>query len=576
MVGAGLSYILGRRGDDVLLPEGYKSNAFSLILSTVAINILGLSLPIMTLQVYDRVLPNQGSGTLPVLVTGVCLAIVLEACLRLSRAYVTGRSGATYEHMIANGAMQKILNADLSRMGSYGVGEHLHRLASVSKLKDFYNGNSLITLTELLFVPIFLGLILYISGWLVAVPLVAIVIFAFLSFVKGFHLRDALHAREVADDKRFNFLIETLEGIHTVKSFSLERQFERKYETLEELSTRENYAVTQERAGIFNTGSIFSHLMVVCVISIGAWLVLSHSLTTGALIATLLLSGRVMQPVQKALALWVRYQDYSLAHKNITSLFDTPQQQIANADSNYNSSSNGELEINNLCFRFLDDESNILNKLDLKVDQGDVALINGAHGSGKTTLLNLIAGVYPPTEGEIIVDQNNINKYTPEKLTRHIGYIKTRGVIFRGTIRDNITCFGQSENEKVKEIAALFEVDRDVAKLPGGFDSFLNGDNTDNIPAGLKQKISIVRVLASKPRIILYDNADHSLDKKGYIMMYNLLARLVGMASMVLVSDDANISNLAKSRYELRNGVLQRIEKKETSSVIHPYRELKL
>ncbi|HRQ60194.1 MAG TPA: hypothetical protein PLO23_01565, partial [Alphaproteobacteria bacterium] len=96
---------------DPLTPENYAIKPASLLLSTLSINILSLALPVLTLQVYDRILPNPGSSTMPVLVTGLCIAVMLEAILRLCRAYVIGRSGSSYEHLMSCAAMKKILNA---------------------------------------------------------------------------------------------------------------------------------------------------------------------------------------------------------------------------------------------------------------------------------------------------------------------------------------------------------------------------------------------------------------------------------------------------------------------------------
>ena len=146
--------------DDVLKPVGYKKNNASLLLSSFAISMLSLALPIMTLQVYDRILPNQGTGTLPVLIVGVCIAVMLEAVLRICRSFVIGRAGASYEHMVACDAMKTVLNADISKMGRHGVGEHLHRMGAVSKIKDFYNGYALSVMAEVAFVPVFFALII--------------------------------------------------------------------------------------------------------------------------------------------------------------------------------------------------------------------------------------------------------------------------------------------------------------------------------------------------------------------------------------------------------------------------------
>lgn len=560
----------------ILKPQGFRVGVFSLLLSTLAINILSLGLPVMTLQVYDRILPNPGTGTLPVLIVGVCLAVFLEALLRLSRAYVVGRAGASYEHLMACSAMKCVLNADLSRTGNYGIGEHLHRMGSVGKLKDFYNGYAMITLSELIFVPLFLGLILYIAGPLVIVPLAILSVFVVVSLWKGHCLREALKAREKADDERFNFLIESLEGVHTLKAFALEKFFERRYEALEEQSCIENYNVTQETASTFNTGAIFSHLMVTSVITIGALQVLSGMLTTGGLIATLLLSGRMMQPVQKALALWAKYQDFTLARDKIEELFNTPQKAVRAREHTRSVEPDGQLELRNVSFRYGDRGPLVLENVNLGMKRGDVILLSGAHGAGKSTLLNLIAGIYSATEGEIILDGENIDSYPSEVLPRHVGYIRTHSLIFRGTIRDNITCFGQTSEAQAREVAALLSVDKDVARLPGGFDTFLSGNNSDSIPPGLKQRIAMVRVLATKPRLIIFDNADRLLDKDGYAMIYSLLARLKGKASMILISDDRNIRSLAGRSYRIENGTLTDTGEGQAKTNVRPYKELRL
>ncbi len=561
---------------DILRPEGYLNNISSLLLSTFTINILSLALPIMTLQVYDRILPNQGTSTLSILIIGVCLAIFLEMVLRLCRAYVIGRSGATYEHLIACQAMNKVLHSDLSKAGHHGIGEHLHRMSAVGRLKDFYNGHAMTVWMELAFIPVFLGLVFYIATPLIIVPLVILAVFSILSLRQGYRLRQALKERESADDVRFNFLIESLEGVHTIKAFALEKFFERRYEALEEESTFKNYCVTEETSKIFNNGAIFSHIMVASVISFGAWCVLQGMVTTGGLIATLLLSGRMMQPVQKALGLWARYQDYILARQHLEDLMQTPQQNVLQRQDDTPLFPEGSVKIRDLDFCFSHTDENILSGINLNVVRGEAVLISGGHGSGKSTLLDILAGIYPPRRGHIDIDGVDVESYAPEELVRHIGFIRTRPLIFRGTIRDNMTSFGQIPESQAREVATYLGVDQDIAKLPSGLDTFLNGNHTDFIPPGLKQRIAMVRALAPKPKLILFDNADRSLDKEGYAMIYSFLARIKGKATLILVSDDKNICDLANTHYTLENGQLLPQTKQTKQGNITPYRELRL
>lgn len=564
-----------KHGKDLLHPDGYSVSTGSLLLSTLAINILSLALPVMTLQVYDRILPNPGSGTLPVLIAGVGLAVALEATLRLARAYIMGWAGAAYEHRLSCSAMNHVLEADLSRLGPYGIGEHLHRMSAVTKLKDFYNGYALTVLFEMIFVPVFLGLVIYIAGPLAAVPCAVLMIFTLVSLAQGQKLRGALKERDETDDARYNFLIEGLDGVHTIKSFALENNFARRYEKLEETSTLSNYHVTKATSGTFDSGAVFSHIMVAVVIVSGALFALNGHITTGALIATILLSGRMMQPIQRALGLWARYQDYSLARQKVEAIFETPQYPGSPAND-ANLARDGIVKIEKLSFRHSDDKPWLLDDLDLDLKRGESILLSGAHGSGKTLLLQLLAGIYPPGKGAINIDGRNILRYASEDLIRHVGLIRSEGTIFRGTIRDNMTCFGQIPEKEVQEIAALLKLDRDIARLPSGFDTLLTGTNTDSIPPGLKQRIAMTRALAPKPRIILFDNADRALDREGYNLVYNLLARLKGRASMILVSDDCNIRGLATRFCRIENGKLVETDESYSTNQVKPYTELRI
>lgn len=563
------------RRTDLARPEGYKASLPSLLLSSFTINILSLALPVMTLQVYDRILPNPGSGTLAVLMAGVCVALLLEIALRLCRAYVLGRSGAAYEHRMSCRAMERMLGADLTRIGAHGVGEHMHRFAAIGKMKDFYNGYALTVLIEAAFVPLFLILIVYIAHELAIVPAAIMAVFIAVSLWRGHRLQAALAARETADNTRFDFLIEALEGVHTVKSFALEKIFERRYEALEETSTARNHAVTQETAATFNTGTIFSHLMVAAVIGAGAYMALDERLTTGALIATLLLSGRMMQPVQKLLGLWARYQDYTLARARVAEMMTTPQR-VLHTDAAPPRVAQGQLTLQDVTLHHTDAPAPVLSGIDLSLRRGEAIQLCGPHGTGKTSLLKVICGIYPATQGRVQIDGADIAGFAPRDLPRHVGYIQTNATIFRGTIRDNITCFGQTPEAQAREVAALLDLDKDVARLPGGFDTFLGGGNDGGITSGMKQRIAIVRTLATKPRLILFDNADRALDRHGYAMIYSLLARLKGKATLILVTDDHNIAGLADRRFDLASGTLRERDPETDKSNIHPYRELPL
>ncbi len=546
-----------KKSDDPLRVASFNENTSSFILSTLAISILSLALPITTLQVYDRILVNKGTGTLFVLILGVCVAIMLETALRIGRTYILIRSGAAYEHRMSVRFVEQMILARSGKMKFTGVGDFLHNMATISRLREFYTGQQLVTYVELMFVPVYLAMVFYISGSLVLVPVLILSVFAVLAMRNGSQLKNYLQYRENADDKRFNFLVETLEGIHSLKALGLERLFSRRYEQMEASSSRANFQLSRHISKTYNSGGLFSNIMVVAVISVGAYMVLAGELTNGALIAALLLSGRLMQPVQKGLALWTRFQGFKIAQANMRAAISTPRKEILKRKNAYELTSEGQIELKKISFVCNVTGRTILNDVRLDLKRGESLLITGAHGAGKSVLLKLMCGALAPTSGTINLDGEDIRTFGARELVNHVACLETSPSLLRGSIRHNISSFGLADPVKVNSVARLMGVDTEVAKLPGGFDTFVTGNQSDTISPSLCQRIAITRDLATKPRLILFDNADRSMDFEGYLAVYQLLARLKSSVTMVICSDDENLRALTDRHYHLVNGRLE-------------------
>lgn len=542
-------------GRDPLRLEDYRVDARELLLATLWINVLSLALPILTLQVYDRILPHPGTGTFAVLVTGVCAAIALEAVLRLVRSYLLLRNGASYEHRLSCLAMGRILNARLGSTNSSGIGEQLNRVSSIATLKDFHSGYALTVLAELAFVPIFLCVIAYLYPPVAVVAGLVLLVFALLSLVVGVGVRKAIEARETANDTRFNFLIEVLDGIRTVKTLALERLMARRYDALQARSTQANFNAAQRTGALITLSAVFSHAMVAAVVGFGAYAVLGGEITAGALVATIVLSARTMPPMQRALALWARYQDYRRARTLLRAVCSAPQQVVEGPASPLPRQRDGQVQLKGVHFSLRG--VTVAKGLDLSLRRGDTVAITGGDAQQRSLLLALIAGIYPPNEGSVEIDRLPIASYSSLELTRHVGLVRASAPVFRGTIRDNITAFGQHNVALAREVSALLGIDKEVAALASGLDTMLTGGATENISPGLAQRITIARALAPKPRIILFDNADRALDRSGYARLYSVLARLKGRITMVITSDDANVRGLADRTLLLEDGRLR-------------------
>ena len=550
-----------------------RLNKSELVISTMAINLLSLALPVMVLQVYDRIMTNHSVGTLMVLAIGVCLAILFEGILRIARSYMTGWTGMMYEYTMASNAMRYYINADPAKLKTEGSGKQIQNLGSFSKLRDFYGGQTLVTLVDIPFSLIFIALISYLTGMLVFVPLTLILVFILISWFMGNRLMKALEIQDKNDDKRYNFIIEALQGIHSIKSYGLEAVFTRRYERLEEDSSLSNYNTALISTEGYTFGVLFNEIMVISVVTFGAPMVINNDLTTGALIATVLLSGRLMQPIQKALFLWTQFQDYRIANKKANDMFSIDQ--INRQKSPDKRERLGQVRLKNVAFGYKD--KNIFSNVNLELNLPDIIAIHGPNSAGKSTLMRLIAGISKPTEGEVTIDGITSSKLVSEDLVHHVALITSENTMFQGTIMDNLTAFDETKEDAAKELAKLLSIDTEIALLPKGYDTKINDGFADTIAPGIKQRIAIARVLLNKPKIILFNNADKGLDREGYNHLIKLLTLLKGKVTMIITTDDHNIGKLADRNFILKDGRLNEVATEDSSIFeVKPYKELKI
>ena len=389
---------------------------FDLFLASLFINILALALPLTLLQVYDRILPNTAEGTLILLVTGVGVALMLEAWLRLARSYVSGWMAARFEHMTGCSAIERLLSAGVTEFEKHGSGVHLERLSALNILKEYYAGQAIIALCDMPFAFIYLAAIAYLAGHLVIVPIILITLFTTVALFVGRRLKHSLENRMNADDRRYSFIIEVLGGIHTVKGLAMEEQMLRRYERLQEACADSNHAVALRSSHAASVGALFSQLTLFCVVGYGATFVIDGVLTVGGLAASTMLAGRSMQPLQRAVGIWTRFQSVTLARNRLRDLFSMRSE--APAGLPHLPPVRGAVELSGVGFNYgtnRDGEAlpTVFEGVTMRIEPGEAVGISGANASGKSTLLYLMMGALRPVAGSIRIDGHDISEYDP-------------------------------------------------------------------------------------------------------------------------------------------------------------------
>ncbi|MCP5381140.1 MAG: ATP-binding cassette domain-containing protein [Kordiimonadaceae bacterium] len=534
-----------------------------IILASAVINLMSLALPMVLLQVYDRLIPNKALNTLSMLIIGLVVILILDVLLRTARSYLVGWIGAQYEHETGLGAMKSILRGNLVELESVSSGEQLDRLSSIDSIRDFYGTQASLAIMDLPFVILFLAILGYIGGWLLVVPVLLLAILGTVAFKLGIELRDAIEEDAVWEDRKYSFIIEVLRGVHSVKSMAMENLMGRRYEKLMENCSKSSYNVIYLNSLAQGIGTIFSQITMVAVAAIGSLLVIDNQITLGILAASILLSGRTVQPLLRALGIWTRYQHIQIAHDKL-SLVNRIRQERTNETKELNSVRTVELK--NFSFKYHDNDDFALKNINLKLEHGDIIGIRGGNSSGKSTLLWSLMGGLEPTSGELLINGDNPQNFSTNSIRRKMAYLPSQPVLFQGTILDNLTMFqGDDKIDAVMKAAEHMDLGQILVRMPEGFETMVGDASQNELPAGIVQRIAIVRALASNPDIILFDEANSGLDSNSDEDLKELMEKLKGKCTIVLVSFRPSLLKLADRHFELVNGEL--IENKAPQSI---------
>lgn len=551
-----------------------RAGRVTLAAASAAAMVFELVVPIAILQVYDRVIPNASVESLIVLIIGASVLLGLDFLVRYARHSIISHSSAAAAHRLSRIAIERVAHGDVRQISRRGAGENLALLGAVRATKDQASGQRIVTFTELLLIPLVIGVIAVMAGPLAFVPTAAIALFALVSLWNGMSLGKAISARSSVDSERFDFIFSTLRSIQTVKSLSLEDLWRRKYERRKLDACVSNHEVSNALTRTFDAAACFSTFTTFSILLTGAIMVVEGWITVGALIASVILSGRIAQPVQRSLAYFVRSRDVEIEREKAREMLATPSLHSGLTDTA--GENEGRLELNGVSYATPAGGA-LLSGADLSVRPGQCLVLDTEDPITQSELLKLMAGLRIPDEGDVLLNGVRTDALSFTIRARQAGYLPREAVIYRGTVLQNLTRFGESSLDDVLYVARLLDLESDVALLPGGLETVLRGDSADHIPPGMKQRIAIARQLAPRPRLILFDDADTGLDRRSFDAVQKLFVRLKGKATLILATSDQNLRALAETRIEIADGrfVTSEIKAKGDLEVAR-YREVRL
>lgn len=538
----------------------FTRSSFDLLLSSVGINILSLALPIILMQVYDRIVPTRATSTLLWLVIGFGFALILESILRLCRSTITNWIAARFEHQIAHGCVTRWLNCRLEEFERDGAGVHLDRLRAVNTLRSYYAGQAFQLLLDLPFALLFMAVITFLSGWTVAAYLVVIacLFMIIISFIKRRYSQNRRQQKALGD-RRYNFLVESLGGIHTIKSITLEESMLRRHERLGAATAKSDYDVIFVGNLPVSLGNMFSQIILFGVLFVGGTLAIGGHITLGSLAACTLLSGRFFQPFKSLASFWVRHADIEIAKEQIRGVADLGQEYDSEA-SCLPDEIEGRVEMKGLTFRYSPDAPTILDNVDLTIEPRQFVCLHAQGTRGTSTLLNLIYGMLPPDFGQVLIDGLDMATLCHNDFKGRLEYVPQQGTLFSGTIFENLTLFNPAHRDAAMDAAALLRLDEVLSDLPQGYETVVGNRLYEFLSTGIIQRICLARSLTIRPRIMLLDKVNDAMDTDSEQLFFWLMKKLKGNCTMVMATTNPVLLGLADVIYQIVDGKLVEME----------------
>lgn len=539
---------------DKWVSETNLKDARYVLAASVSLNLFALALPLALLQVYDRIIPNSSYGTLFLLVVGVGSIVLLEALMRVARADIISWMGAQIEHRAGCKAFARLMEAPADDLEQAGAGDLIERFSGLPMVREIFTEHWTLLVCDLPFAVIFLATIWYLAGWLVLAPLALIGLIVFIAVKGSPGAEKAVEDFNKIRDHRQNFTIEAIHGIHSIKSMALETQMIQRLARLQETVATRLHKLVLSNASVLSNGSTFSQLSTLSLVVLGAFMVVDNQLTIGGLSACTLLTGRALQPIQKAVAMWSRFQNAQLLRARFESLLDLPSEHAEGATPL--KIEKGGIELRNVSLHY-DPQAPILRNVSLKFEPGAKVAIAGDNGSGKSSLLRLIFGSMRPTEGLVLVDGQPIADFDRNaQKSGGIAYVPQRGELFKGTILDNLTMFRPSLRHEALRIAGELGLDDVIYRLPQGYHTRVGDGSTEALPRGVAQRIAVVRALTRKPKVLLFDEANTAMDNQGDERLRAYLEKMDRGTTLIMVTLRPSLQKLADSVLQLEKGRL--------------------
>jgi PrtD family type I secretion system ABC transporter len=504
------------------------------------INLLFLVPAFFTLQVFDRVISTNSNETLLVLLVGTGVALLILMLLDYVRTRLQNVVGSLVDEQLS----PPVVKAIVARAARAPGATRTDGIRDVASLRALFSANGLIALFDTPWVVIYVAVIWMFHPALGMGAAASALLMLGLAWLNDRLSRDALENLQKEGRRASHYVESSLRNAEVLQALGMTHRLLARWRGLQNQVAGLQTSASRRTVAFTALTKAARQGIQVLMLSLGAYLVLSQEASGGIMIATSILLGKAVQPVEQLVGSWRVLIEARAAYGRLAELskdFEGGEQRVSMP------APEGRLTAENLSFRAPGSDTLLLANIVFTLAPGEALAIVGPSAAGKSTLARLLTGVWAPSTGRVRLDGVDMAYWPRQELGPHIGYVPQDVELFDGTVADNIARLDKVDSEAVVAAAQRANAHEMILTLPQGYDTPV-GEQGSRLSPGQRQRIALARALYGKPQLVILDEPNSNLDGAGEIALAHAMGALrsAGVTTVVVTHRPSLIAHVDK------------------------------
>lgn len=487
----------------------FRKSYIEIGILTFFINIFALALPLFSMSVYDRVVPNNATETLFVLAVGVVIILLFDIFFKSVRNYIIEKVGKELGVYLEEELLKRVLSIQ-SQYDVMLVGTKANLFRELALIKDFFATKSVVQVVDFPFFFLAVTVIFIISPMIALVPLLVAILVIVFNFAMQVPISNLSKKNIENIQAKHSFLVETIQGSEMIKLSNARSTKLFNWRNIIALTDSVTHKIQSLNVFSMNLSQTVIQFVTLLVIFVGVFEIANKNLSVGGLIAVTILASRAMVPVIQVSMTVIKLKEIKESLNNINNFWHLPLENDKNIEIGLGEIK-GNIEFKNVDFYYKNSKYPSLDNCNIKIKEGEKVGIIGQTGAGKSTFLRILTGLDAPTKGSVYLDDHEISTIHPIEIRQNIGVMPQEPFLFSGTLKENIELATPVSKKKLMELIKITGLE-DLVKKSGQGDGLQVGERGSNLSVGQRHLVALARALINNPPILILDEPTTGLD----------------------------------------------------------------